>query len=97
MTPLNNALSIASVKLHTRTELSPAGKGYLCFLINGKYSHAAQCVKYRIMNMATDSILYIYIFEQKCVVIKGMLQSPRLEDHKKTIGIDQSFRNRLYV
>ena len=36
----------------------------------------------------------INAFEQKCVVIKGMLQSPRLEDHTKTIGIDQSFCNR---
>ena len=31
---------------------------------------------------------------EKCVVIKGMLQSPRIEDHMKTIGIEQSISNR---
>ena len=29
-------------------------------------------------------------FEKKCVVIKYMLQSSRLEDNMKNIGIDQS-------
>ena len=46
------------------------------------------------MNKAIDSILYIYIFEQQFVVIKCMLQSPRLEYHMKIIGIDQSLCNR---
>ena len=41
------------------------------------------------MNKAIDSILYIDTFEQQYVVINGMLQSPRLEDHMKTIDIDQ--------
>ena len=40
------------------------------------------------MNNAIDYILSIDTFEQKRVVIKGILQSPRLEDHMKTIGID---------
>ena len=48
------------------------------------------------MNRAVDSILYIDTFEKKCVEIKGMLQSPRLEDHMKTIGIDQSLCNCSY-
>ena len=39
------------------------------------------------MNKAINSILYIDTFEQQYVVIKGMLQSSRLEDHMKTIGI----------
>ena len=42
------------------------------------------------MKKAIDSILYIDKFEQQCVVIKVMLQSTRLEDHMKTIGIDKS-------
>ena len=46
------------------------------------------------MNKAIYSILYIDTFEQQCVVIKGMLQSPRLEDHMQTIGIDKSLCNR---
>ena len=47
-------------------------------------------VKSRILNKVIDSIPYIDTFEQQCFVIKCMLQSSRLEDHMKTIGIDQS-------
>ena len=36
------------------------------------------------------SILYTNTFEQQYVVIECMLQSSRLEDHMKTISIDQS-------
>ena len=32
-------------------------------------------------------------FEQKFVVLKGMLKSPRLKDHTLIIGIDQSLSN----
>ena len=46
------------------------------------------------MNKAIDYILNIDTFEQQFVVIKGMLQSPRLEDHMKTISINQSLCNR---
>ena len=40
-----------------------------------------------------NSIFSIYAFGQQCVVIKGMLQSPHLKYHMKTIGIDQSVSN----
>ena len=50
-----------------------------------------------IMNNSINYILYIYIFEKKCVLIKGMLQSPRIEDHMKTIDIHQSLSNRPSV
>ena len=44
-----------------------------------------------------DSVILIDKFEQKCVVIKGMFQTPRLKDHIQTIGIDQYLRkNALY-
>ena len=46
------------------------------------------------MNKFIDYILYIGTFEKQCVMIKGVLQSPHLEDHVKTIGIDQSLCNR---
>ena len=49
------------------------------------------------MNNIIDYILYIDKFEQQCVVVKGMLQSPRLEYHMKTIGIDKLLSNRPYV
>ena len=66
----------------------------MCFQINGRSSHAAQCVKSRITNKAIDSILSIDTFEQHCFVIKGMLQSPLLKEHMNTIAIDQSLCNR---
>ena len=94
LTPLHDTLPIPSVKLHTTTELPPSGKEYLCFQINGRYSHADQCVKYRIPDKAIDSILSIDTFKQQCIVLKFMLQSPHLEDNMKTIGIDQSLINR---
>ena len=86
--PLNNTLPIVPVELQTTKQLPPAGKAF--FQINGRSSHAAQCIKSRIMNKAIDSIPFIDTFEHQYVVIKGMLQSTRLEDHMKTIGIYQS-------
>ena len=86
--PLNATLPIPSVKLNTTTELPPAGKEYLCFQIDGKYSQAAKCVKSRITNKVINSIYYIYKFEQQYVVLKCMLQAHRLKNHTKTIVID---------
>ena len=94
MTLLNDTLLIAPVELHTTEQLTPVGKDYLCFQINGRYSHADWCVKSRITNKAIDYILSIDKFEQQCIVIKGMLQSPPFEYHMKTIGIDLSLSNR---
>ena len=45
------------------------------------------------MTKVVDYILSIDTFEQKCVVLKGMLQSTRLKDHVQTIGIYQSLSN----
>ena len=45
------------------------------------------------MNKVVNSLLSIDTFEQKHVVIKGMLQSLRLKDHTDIIGIDQSLIN----
>ena len=86
---MNAKLPIAPVELHTTKKIPPYGKEYLYFQIHGRYSYAAQCVKSRIMNKAIEYILSIDTFEQQCVVINGMLQSLRLEDHMKTISIDQ--------
>ena len=41
------------------------------------------------MAKVIDYILSINKFEQQCVVLKGILQSPWLKDHLQTIGIDQ--------
>ena len=61
----------------------------MCFLKEGKTDQAARCIKSRIMTKVIDYVLSIDTFEQKCVILKGMLQSPRLKDHVQTIGIDQ--------
>ena len=83
-------LPLLPVELPKTTHLPPLGKAYLCFRVDNKSPHAAQCVKSRVLNKAIDSSLSINIFEKQCVVIKYMLQSSRLEDHMKTIGIDLS-------
>ena len=55
----------------------------------GKSEQFARCIKSRITNKVVDYILSINTFEKKCVVLKGMLQFPRLKDHLQTISIDQ--------
>ena len=81
------------LNIHTTTKVPPVGKEYMCFQNDGKNAQASNCIKSKIMNKVTDSVLSIDTFEQKYVVLKGMLQSPRLKDHVKIIGIDQSLSN----
>ena len=45
------------------------------------------------MTKVVDSVLSIDTFEQKCVMIQGMLQLPRIKYHVKTIDIDQYLIN----
>ena len=59
----------------------------------GKFDQAARCIKSRIMTNVIGYVLSIDKFEQQCVVLKGMLQSPRLKDYVQTIGIDLSLSN----
>ena len=59
-----------------------------CFHIKGKISQSDMCVKSRIMTRVIDFILFIDTFEQKCAILKGVLQLPRLKYHMKTIGVD---------
>ena len=61
----------------------------MCFQNDGKTAQADKCVKSRIMTKVIGAVLLVNTFEQQCVVLKGMLQSPCLKDHVKTIGIDQ--------
>ena len=93
MISFNSTLHIPSGKLHTTDKLPPDGKEYLCFQIKGKYYLAAKCVKSRIITKIIDSTLYVDTFEQQYIVLKGMLKSPRLKYHMKTIGIYQSLSN----
>ena len=45
------------------------------------------------MTKVIDYVLSFDTFEQQCVVIKGMLQSPRLKYHVQKIGIYKSLSN----
>ena len=88
LTPLITTLPPLPVELPKTTHLPPAGKEYLCLRVDNKSPNASQCVKSSLLNKAIDSILYIDTFEKQYVVIKCMLQSPRLEDDMNSIGID---------
>ena len=87
------AMPARSFNLHTTTKLTPVGVKNMCFHIESRSSQTAKCVKSRIMTKVIDYLLYINTFEHQCVVLKGMLQSPRLKYHMKTISIDQSLNN----
>ena len=63
LTPLNPTLTISPLELHTTTKNTPVGKEYLCFQINGRSSHASQCVQSLMLNKAIYSILLIDTFE----------------------------------
>ena len=65
----------------------------MCFLRESKSDQAARCIKKRITTKVNDYIISIYTIEQKCVVLKFILQSPRLKDRVQTIGIYQSLSN----
>ena len=94
LTTLKITLSFEPVELRKTKKLPLAGKEYFYFQINRRSYHSAQCDKSWIMNKANVYILSIDIFEQQFVVIKGMLQSLRLEYHMKTIGIERSLFTR---
>ena len=88
------ATTFASMlNLHKTTILPPVGKEYMCFQNDGKTSQAARCIKSNMMTKLIDSVLLIDTFEQQYVVLKGMLQSPRIKYHAQTICIDQSLSN----
>ena len=62
----------------------------MCFQNDGKTAQASRCIKSSIMTKLIDSVLSINTFLKKCILLKVVLQLPRLKDHVKTIGIDQS-------
>ena len=63
------------------------------FQNNDKIALAFRCIKSRIMTKVIDSVLSIDTFEQKCVLLKGMLQLLCLKDYVQTISIYQSLSN----
>ena len=65
----------------------------MCFQNDGKTAEAARCIKSKIMTKVVYSVLSIDTFEQQCVVLKDVSQSPGLKDHSQIIGIDQYLSN----
>ena len=63
------------------------------FYEEGKSDKADRCIKSRIITKVIDYVLSIDTFEQQCVVLKGMFQSPLLKYHVLTVGIDPSLSN----
>ena len=101
-TPNHQSQRISSTFSSTLTSntlmiLPPVGKEYmfflLCFLKEGKSNQSSSCIKSRIMTNVVDSVIYIDTFEQQCVLLKGILQSPQLKYHIQTIGIHPSLSN----
>ena len=66
--------------VYTRTKLIGQFRNSLCpeyiifFQMDGKSAHAAQCNKSRASTKVIDSIIEIHSFDQKRVIIKGLLQ-----------------------
>ena len=67
LTPLIATLPFLPVELPKTTQLPPLGKEYLCFQVDNKSPHAAQCVKSRVLKKVIDSILSINTLLLKCV------------------------------
>ena len=86
-------MPVCSFNLRTTLKLTLVGKEYMCFQIDGKSAQSSKCIKSRIMTKVIDYVISIDTFEQQYFVLKGMLQSPPLKYHMKTIGIDQSLSN----
>ena len=64
---------------HIPIIITSVSKEYICFLKEGKTDQATRCIESRIITNVIDSVLSIDTFEQQFVVLKGMLQSPRLK------------------
>ena len=63
----------------------------------GKSDQATRCIKSRTMTKVIDYVLSIDAFEQKCVVLKCLLQAQRLKDHVHNIGTYPSLsKNDIY-
>ena len=83
-TPNNHSQCISSTfsitfTSNTPTILPPVGEEYMFFMKEDKSDQAARCIKSSIVTKLIDSVISVYTFEQQCVILKVMLQSPRLK------------------
>ena len=67
--------------------LSPPGKEYLCFQIEGKIAHTAQCAKSIAPIKVLKAIFDFDSFGKLCVINKGLLQSEQLKDICLPLGL----------
>ena len=65
----------------------------MCFQKDGKTSQASRCMKSDITTKMIDCVISVDTFEEQCVVIKGMLKSPRHKDYVQIIDINQYLSN----
>ena len=61
--------------------------------MNGETAHSEPCPRSFALNKVIDLIIEIKSLEQKCVILKGLLQSDQLKQYMVTIGIYQSLSN----
>ena len=61
--------------------------------MNGETAHSAPCPRSCALNKVIDLIIEIKSLEQKCVILKGLLQSDQLKQYMVTIEIYQSLSN----
>ena len=67
--------TISTTTTPRSSALTPPGKEYLCFQTERESDHTAQCAKSREFIKVLKAIIDIELFEQKCVIINGLLQS----------------------
>ena len=61
-----------SINYRTGQKLLTPRKWYLCFKMDNKTDHIAQCSKLRALTKVIDLIIEIESFEQKCGILKGL-------------------------
>ena len=77
----------------TSLKLVKSVKEYLCFQIEGKSAHAAQCDKSRALTKVINLTVGIESFEEQYVILKGLSQSYKLKQNMVNIVIYQSLSN----
>ena len=56
-------------------KLTPPVKQYLCFQMGGETAHYEQCLNSHALTKVIHLIIDMESFENKCVIIKGLLKS----------------------
>ena len=76
-----------------KQKIPPPGKEYLFLKADWRTDRSTQCGKSRALTKVVKNIISIVLFEQKCVIIKEVLNSEQPKKYMVTIGLDQSLSN----